>query len=119
MKIKVLRGSIKQGDTFYREGQTLEVSEAEANSFFREGIAVEFEEAKQPEKKKDEKKVGNAKTKKEEIKKEEIKLSEPSEDWTYKELEDYAKSINLEVGDDWNKERLWEELQKQKGGEPK
>ena len=91
MKYKIIQGSVK-AEKEYKTGEIIELSEKEAKAILREGV---IEVYKKSEPVKEEKIIEPVKT--EEPKKEEVKAStEPSEEWTRRELDDYAKAHGIE-----------------------
>jgi len=97
MKVKVTKGSIKNNDIVYTEGQVVELADNEAEDVIRVGVAEEYK----PEPKEEPKEE----VKKEEVKEEveEPKEEEPAEvqvelsELTRKELNDYALEQGLEA----------------------
>lgn len=101
MKIRVLRGSIKFDDVVYKEGQTLELDDAEAKSIIAQGVAEEAQVVAQPEAPADEGKAEEKVEEKKEPEKapENTVSAEPSLDWTRKELVAHATSLGIEDAD--------------------
>jgi len=120
-KYKVLIGSVKHNDMLIEKGNSFELSENQAKPLLAEGIVelVKEEPKPKPKPKAKPKAVAEKEAPKEEIN---PKL-EPSEDWTRKELVDYAKKSGvLAASDKWPKAKLLEAIKKaqepvEKGGE--
>ena len=120
MKIKVLRGTIKYNDMVYLAGQIFEIADSQAKSIILEGIAEEFiEDSEVPveEPRSVEENTESAdKSSIEATTEEEGVSSEPSIDWTRKELEEYALGVGIESPEKFpTKSELLEAITKSQG----
>lgn len=111
MKVRVKLGTVKFNDTIYKEGEAFELPEKEVDSLVAEGVVevVKEEPKKEPEPKKVEEKEEP-----EEPKEEEEPVPEPTEEWTKKELVEFAGTKDIEVKLSMTKKEILEAL---KGGE--
>ena len=92
MKVKVILGTILRNDSIYKVGDELELSPNEVKAMKANGVVEEVGDKSKASVKKV-KKVEKVEAKpKPEEKLEEV---EPTEDWTRKELDDYARSHGL------------------------
>lgn len=120
MIVKVIRGSIKFNDTVYTEGQTVELADEEAISIIKSGIAEEYVQEVAPKETKKEKaeEVKEPEVEEPKVEGEEVK-TEPTLDWTRKELVAHATALGIENPDELGaKEKILEAIQA-KGKEPK
>ncbi len=123
MNIRVLQGTIKHNDRKYGVGETVEVADDTALAIIRNGVAEEIvEESKEAKKAriKAEKAEKEEAKKVEEVKAEEVEApvieAEPSEDWTRKEIEEYALAHGIKEPEKFeNKTKLLKAI----GGETK
>ena len=123
-KYKVLIGTVQHNDLVIEKDNIFELSEAQAKPLLAEGVVEEVKEELKPEAKEKPEAKKEEKPKKEALEEVDPKVL-PSEDWTRKELVEYAEKNGIEgVSDKWSKSKILEAIAKtqepvEKGGENK
>jgi hypothetical protein len=97
MKLKVLLGTVRLSDKVAKAGDVFDIDEDQAKALLREKVVEEFKEEPKAENLVE---APQVEEKKPEVEKEAEPSTEPSDEWTRRELVEYAVSIGINDAND-------------------